>query len=143
MTTPIMSLFSRDDRPASQLTDDELKKGCVKWDPAVDNSYHYKPHLAPGLIFSILFGLSFLIHVAQTAIKRKWWYLAFALGALGRLQALLLHEANADSQFSGELMGWAARTDSHNCPYKDIDFMLQIAVLIIGKVCVFDPLTHF
>ncbi|KAL9115155.1 MAG: hypothetical protein Q9227_000949 [Pyrenula ochraceoflavens] len=114
MAATAMSLFIRDDRLASQLTDDQRKTGCVKWDPTVDNSYHYQPHLSAGLVFSIVFGLSTLVHLAQTTIKRKWWYLTFALGAIG------------------ELMGWAARTDSHYCPYKDLDFMLQIAVLIIS-----------
>ena len=57
-----------------------------------------------------------LAHLVQVIISRKWWYLAFVLGAMG------------------ELMGWAARLYAHSCPYNNQAFMLQIAILIIGKL---------
>lgn len=99
---------------ASQLDHKARGKGCVAWDPAVDNIFHYDPSLAAGVIFSVVFALSMLAHTAQTIISRKWWLLSFALGALG------------------ELMGWAARAAAHKCAYNDTLFKLQISVLIIA-----------
>lgn len=74
-------LFARSE--ASDLTDEERGKGCVAWDFNVSNGYNYRPSLAAGLVYTIAFALSLLVHLAQATIKRKWWYMAFAVGALG------------------------------------------------------------
>lgn len=78
-------LFTRS--KASDLADDDtaLGKGCIAWDPTVENDYNYKPNLGAGVVYTIFFSLSLIAHLAQSTIKRKWWYMAFALGALGML----------------------------------------------------------
>lgn len=69
---------------ATTLSKDDLAKGCVAWDPARDNAYHYVPNMAAGVIFCVFFGISVLAHITQTIMSRKWWYSAFALGAIGK-----------------------------------------------------------
>ena len=89
--------------------------GCVAFNPdAKLPTYGYDPTLAPGIVFSVVFGLTMLAHFAQTIQHRKWWYLSFGIGALS------------------ELVGWAARAAAHNCPYNKSLFSLQISILIIG-----------
>ena len=89
--------------------------GCVAFDPdAKLPTYGYDPTLAPGLVFSVVFGVTMLAHFAQAIQYRKWWYLTLGIGALS------------------ELMGWAARAAAHNCPYNKTIFSLQISILIIG-----------
>lgn len=34
----------------------------------------------------------------------------------------------------GEVIGWAGRTWSHNCPYQTNPFLIQICSLILGKL---------
>lgn len=99
---------------ASQVPHSQRGIGCYAFDPLADPPYGYDPSLSAGIVFSVVFGLSMLAHIAQFSIKRKWWYATFAIGALG------------------ELMGWAARAASHNCPYNNTLFTLQISVLIIS-----------
>ena len=82
--------------------------------PLTASYFQYDPTLAPGIVFSIVFGLIMLAHTVQTIQYRKWWYFSFAIGALA------------------ELMGWTARAAAHACPYNKDIFSLQIAILIIG-----------
>ena len=90
--------------------------GCVAFDPSAKLPvYGYDPSLAPGIVFSVVFGLTMIAHFYQAIRYRKWWYLTFAIGALG------------------ELIGWAARAAAHNCPYNKTLFSLQISILIIGE----------
>jgi hypothetical protein len=58
--------------------------GCVPWNPQLSNEYGYRPSLAPGLAFDILFCTSMLLHIFQASWKRTWWTLVFALGALSK-----------------------------------------------------------
>jgi len=46
-------------------------------------TYGYKPNLGARVIFLVVFFLSFVLHCAQMAIKRRWWYSMFAIGAPG------------------------------------------------------------
>ncbi|KAL1302764.1 hypothetical protein AAFC00_003111 [Neodothiora populina] len=89
--------------------------GCTPaWDPSFGNAYGYKPSLAGGIVFCVLFGLSMLVHVGQSIYYRSWWSMVFAVGALT------------------ELLGWAARTWSSECPYNANAFLMQITTLIIA-----------
>ena len=76
------ALFERA-RLASQLSHGARRRGCVAYEPSVIPTYNYKPSIVSGIIFVIVFFLSFVIHCAQTFIKRKWWYMTIAAGALG------------------------------------------------------------
>ncbi|GAB7346850.1 hypothetical protein MBLNU459_g1935t1 [Dothideomycetes sp. NU459] len=88
--------------------------GCTPWTPGVSNAYGYKPSLAAGIVYCVLFGLSMLFHVFQTIRTRAWWTIVFSIGALT------------------ELLGWAARTWSSECPYNSNAFLMQICTLIIA-----------
>ena len=112
---PITELVARYVGPPAHLLDNQDQgQGCVPYDPLAIPPYNYVPSVAPGVIYVVCFSLAFLGHILQTAISRKWWYSAFALGAMC------------------ELMGWAARLYSHWCPYANTPFVMQIAILIIG-----------
>ena len=68
---------------ASELTKHDRGNGCIKYEDGVDPSYGYKPSIVAGIIFTTVFFLSFTVHSVQVFIKRKWWYTALVLGALG------------------------------------------------------------
>ena len=77
-----MALYLRE--LAENLTSKQRAKGCVAYDPhARAPTYKYVPNLAAGLVFTIVFFLSFLAHTVQVTRSRKWWYSALALGAFG------------------------------------------------------------
>jgi len=77
-------------------------------------SYGYVPSLAPGVVFCVLFGISCIGHIIQTSQKHAWWFYVFAIGA------------------GVEVMGWAARAWSSQCPYNNDAFLMQISTLIIA-----------
>lgn len=83
-------------------------EGCHALDPAVGTSYGYYPSLGTGIAFCTLFGLSLLCHVGQAAWSRNWWCLTFAVGAVT------------------ELLGWAGRTWSADCPYNKTAFLSKL-----------------
>jgi uncharacterized membrane protein len=56
--------------------------GCAVYDPEVADLYGYRPELAAGIVFSILFFLSMTAHLIQGYMKRTWWTYVFAVGAL-------------------------------------------------------------
>ncbi|KAI9716411.1 MAG: hypothetical protein M1828_000353 [Chrysothrix sp. TS-e1954] len=118
MAAPIaelVQLFTRDNnQTASELQNTWSEQSCQAYDPSVETSYNYVPSLAPGVVFTVIFALSMVAHIAQTVLSRKWWYSSFAIGALA------------------ELMGWAARLAAHYCPYSGDLFSLQISILIIA-----------
>ena len=63
----------------------QLGNTCVRGIiPHVDNSYHYMPSLAAGIVFVALFALSMSGHVVQSIWKRTWWSMVFAAGALSK-----------------------------------------------------------
>ena len=68
---------------ASELTKKERGKGCVAYEDGVNPSYGYIPSVVAGVIFTVVFFISFTVHSVQVWIKRKWWYSLLALGALG------------------------------------------------------------
>ncbi|KAG7004447.1 sphingosine hydroxylase [Physcia stellaris] len=91
-----------------------IQNGCYDYRPDYETSYGYTPWLSAGIIFCTLFGLSGLVHIAQSIWTRQWWGFLFVLGALT------------------EVIGWAGRTWSAKCPYNNNAFLMQISTLIIA-----------
>ncbi|KAG9520557.1 RTA1-domain-containing protein, partial [Aureobasidium melanogenum] len=88
--------------------------GCVAYNPAQRTAYGYVPSLAAGVVYCVLFGLSMIAHTFQAVKTRALWNLVFAVGCLT------------------EILGWAARTWSSECPYNANAFLMQICTLIIA-----------
>ncbi|KAI0837055.1 RTA1-domain-containing protein [Hypoxylon sp. FL0890] len=84
--------------------------------PGFDYPYGYRPSLAAGIVFCVLFGIAFFGHTFQTIRLRRWTSALLTIGALT------------------ELIGWAGRTWSSECPYNRNAFLMQITTLIIGPV---------
>ncbi|KAI1474528.1 RTA1-domain-containing protein [Daldinia eschscholtzii] len=82
----------------------------------INYSYGYRPSLAAGVTFSILFGIAFFGHSFQTIRLKRWTSALLSVGALT------------------ELIGWIGRTWSAECPYNRNAFLMQITTLIIGPV---------
>ncbi|CRG85911.1 putative protein C17G6,02c [Talaromyces islandicus] len=93
---------------------DQLKNTCHAYVAGVDPAYNYVPSLGAGIAFSVLFGLSMALHTVQFIWKRTWWCSLFSIGAMV------------------ELLGWAARAWSAQCPYQMTAFLMQISTLIIA-----------
>ncbi|RKL00454.1 hypothetical protein BFJ68_g12726 [Fusarium oxysporum] len=100
--------------PLTQEQVDALRSGCHSLIKGIDTSYGYVPTLGAGIAFCALFGLSLLGHSVQFIRKRQWTSFAFAVGALT------------------EVIGWAGRTWSSECPYNNNAFLMQITTLIIA-----------
>ncbi|EED19947.1 RTA1 domain protein, putative [Talaromyces stipitatus ATCC 10500] len=94
----------------------ELQNNCHAWDPALynDTNYGYVPSLAAGIVFTVLFGLSMIAHTVQFIWTRWWWCSVFSVGAMV------------------EVLGWAGRAWSSQCPYMLTPFLMQISTLIIA-----------
>ncbi|TIA28363.1 RTA1-domain-containing protein [Aureobasidium pullulans] len=88
--------------------------GCEAYNPLQRTAYGYVPSLAAGIVYCVLFGLSMFFHVFQAIKTRALWNLVFAIGCLT------------------EVLGWAARSWSNECPYNANAFLMQICTLIIG-----------
>ncbi|KAI9716252.1 MAG: hypothetical protein M1812_005477 [Candelaria pacifica] len=87
---------------------------CQAWDGSGNGSYAYPPSLAPGIVFSIIFGFICIAHLWGTIKYRTPWLLFFVIG-------------------SGlECLGWIARAIGHICPYSRSMSTLEITVLIMG-----------
>ncbi|KAL2014299.1 hypothetical protein VTN00DRAFT_1824 [Thermoascus crustaceus] len=95
-------------------TTESLLDTCHALVPGVKTSYGYKPSVAAGIIFCALFGLSMIAHTVQLVWKRNWWCVVFSIGCLV------------------EVLGWAGRTWSSQCPYMSTAFLMQISTLIIA-----------
>ncbi|KAK5800512.1 hypothetical protein VI817_002724 [Penicillium citrinum] len=93
----------------------ELQIGCHAKIEGLDTSYGYVPTLGAGIAYCVLFGLSMLLHTFQFCWKRTWWASVFSVGCLV------------------EVIGWAGRTWSSECPYNSTAFLMQISTLIIGE----------
>ncbi|KAJ9195579.1 hypothetical protein DTO021D3_5035 [Paecilomyces variotii] len=91
-----------------------LSLTCHALIPGIDPPYGYQPSLAAGIVFCVLFGLSMLVHTVQALWKRNWWCFTFVVGCIT------------------EVLGWAARTWSSQCPYNGNAFLMQISTLIIA-----------
>ena len=92
--------------------------GCSAWNPAIENSYGYKPSLAAGIVFCILFAIFALGHLFR-------FVQFFTASSLLLFIAALL-----------EVLGWAARTWSSQCPYNKTAFLMQTTTLVIAPVFV-------
>ncbi|PTU18959.1 hypothetical protein P175DRAFT_0443198 [Aspergillus ochraceoroseus IBT 24754] len=88
---------------------------CAEYDPTVNpGSYGYRPSLAWGITFTVLFSLiaaAQLFHMLRT---RAFWTFFFIVGAIL------------------EIIGWVGRTVSYHCPYSRPCFLMQTATLIMG-----------
>ncbi|EAL92504.1 hypothetical protein KXX16_007030 [Aspergillus fumigatus] len=93
---------------------EQLRNSCHPLIDGIDTAYGYRPSLAAGIVFCTLFGLSMILHTVQFAWKRTWWCCVFSIGCLT------------------EVLGWAARTWSAQCPYNMTAFLMQISTLIIA-----------
>lgn len=114
-----------------------LEDTCHAIIDGVDNSYGYRPSVAAGVVFCILFGLSMVVHTVQFIWKRTWWCSVFAIGCLC-MYILYLHSIYGSiyvltSDNIAELIGWAGRLWSAECPYNGNAFLMQITTLIIGR----------
>lgn len=89
---------------------------CVRQYPIAGQAgpYGYKPSLAAGITFCVLFGIPLILHTFTSIRSRIWWQTVFAVGALT------------------EVIGWAGRTWSSECPYESNPFLIQITTLIIA-----------
>jgi len=82
--------------------------------PGYQTNYGYMPSLAAGIVFCVLFGISCIVHFIQATYTRAWWFYVFGIGA------------------GVEVMGWAARSWSSQCPYNSDAFLMQISTLIVA-----------
>ncbi|KAL4743417.1 RTA1 like protein-domain-containing protein [Aspergillus similis] len=92
----------------------QLQTGCHAYIDGIGTPYGYVPSLAAGIAFLVLFGLTMVGQAIQFAWKRTWWCAVFAVGSLT------------------EVIGWAGRTWSAECPYNTNAFLMQITTLIIA-----------
>ncbi|KAH8692708.1 RTA1 like protein-domain-containing protein [Talaromyces proteolyticus] len=93
---------------------EQLRGTCHAYIDGIDPAYNYVPSLAAGIVFCVLFGLTMAAHTVQFIWKRTWWCVLFSIGAMV------------------EVLGWAARTWSSQCPYQMTAFLMQISTLIIA-----------
>ncbi|KAL4810512.1 RTA1 like protein-domain-containing protein [Aspergillus unguis] len=93
----------------------QLQQGCYGYIEGYGTPYGYQPSLAAGIVFLVLFGLTMVVQIGQSYWKKTWWCLVFVVGSLT------------------EVIGWAGRTWSAECPYNTNAFLMQITTLIIGK----------
>ena len=128
------SLFQRDGDAydlKSRLT------GCVAYNAnAKTPGYGYDLHAAPGVIFTLVFGISALAHIVQSFRSQKLSYLTFAVGALCTYcfhNSILLVHFTLTIFLIGECLGWLARAAAHHCPYHKHLFSIQISILILGE----------
>ena len=101
--------------PRRALSND-LLNGCHDLISGVLPSYGYKPSLAAGAVFCVLFFVLFIGHIFRAFQFRKWTSYVLATGALV------------------EFLGWAGRTWSSQCPYNQSAFLMQITTLVIAPV---------
>ncbi|KAH7244561.1 RTA1 like protein-domain-containing protein [Fusarium redolens] len=96
--------------------DQDLRKGCHSLVTGIHTSYGYAPTTSAGIVFCILFRLSTISHIIQLGRSKVWWCIVFVVGGLV------------------EIIGWAGRTWSSQCPYNSTAFLMQISTLIIAPV---------
>jgi hypothetical protein len=94
----------------------DLLLNCHAAIPGIENAYHYSPSLAAGVVFSVLFGLSFLLHSVRAVQYKRWGSYCLIIGAVV------------------ECIGWAGRTWNAQCPYNKAAFLMQISTLVIAPV---------
>jgi hypothetical protein len=125
----------------------QLQTGCHAYIDGIGTPYGYVPSLAAGIVFLVLFGLTMVGQAIQFAWKRTWWCAVFAVGSLSKYFFTLRFFCTVCSYhtITAEVIGWAGRTWSAECPYNTNAFLMQITTLIIGKppnhTCFTDPPT--
>jgi hypothetical protein len=55
----------------------------VPYDASITSPYAYDLSFSAGIVFIIFFSTSALAHCAQICSSGSWWYIIFALGAIG------------------------------------------------------------
>ncbi|KAJ5234681.1 RTA1-domain-containing protein [Penicillium citrinum] len=95
---------------------EKLSVGCHAHLSGYRTSYDYIPSKGAGIVFCLLFGITFIAHIVQFTWKKTWWCSVFAIGS------------------AVEVLGWAGRTWNADCPYNSTAFMIQISTLIIAPV---------
>ncbi|KAL4786159.1 RTA1 like protein-domain-containing protein [Aspergillus varians] len=93
---------------------EQMQSGCYAYVEGYDTPYGYQPSLAAGIVFLVLFSLTMVGQMVQMIWKRTWWCSVFLIGSLT------------------EVIGWAGRTWSAQCPYNSPAFLMQITTLIIA-----------
>ncbi|KAJ0424179.1 RTA1 like protein-domain-containing protein [Aspergillus carlsbadensis] len=93
---------------------ERIRSGCHAPIEGFNSPYGYNPSIAAGVVFLVLFALTMIGHIAQMVWKRTWWMAVFWIGSLT------------------EVLGWAGRTWSAECPYNGDAFLMQITTLIIA-----------
>ncbi|KAK8092004.1 hypothetical protein PG997_002365 [Apiospora hydei] len=86
--------------------------------PGVPYNYGYRPSLAAGASFIVLFAFALIYHLTLSMRKKRWVSVALSYGAFV------------------ELIGWVGRTWGSQCPYNQHAYLMQIVTLIIGPVFV-------
>ncbi|PYI08371.1 RTA1 like protein, partial [Aspergillus sclerotiicarbonarius CBS 121057] len=76
--------------------------------------YGYRPSLAWGVVFTVLFTLIAIAQLVHLIRTRAFWTFFFIMGAVL------------------EVLGWVARAVSYHCPYSRACFLMQTATLIMG-----------
>lgn len=84
----IMDSFLLDSRATKGSSARAYGLGCHAYNPNIRTAFGYRPSLAAGIVFVILFSLITIAHIVQVGISRKWWYLVFVAGALGEYPLL-------------------------------------------------------
>ncbi|GAT26796.1 RTA1 domain protein [Aspergillus luchuensis] len=102
----------------------QLTYGCHAKIDGYGTSYGYVPSLAAGIVFCVLFA-----GVEEDLVVRclrSWMYQYANPSYKSPLQPY------ANSAITAEILGWAARTWSAECPYNGTAFLMQISTLIIA-----------
>ena len=116
---------------------EKLVVGCHAYRSDYPTSYDYIPSKGAGVVFCLLFGITFVAHVVQFTWKKTWWCSVFAIGSAGMDSSLNFAFVSSDAdQQTVEVLGWAGRTWNADCPYNSTAFMIQISTLIIGKLAI-------
>ncbi|KAK8015584.1 Rta1 domain protein [Apiospora marii] len=84
--------------------------------PGVPYSAGYRPSLAAGVTFIIIFFSVYAYHVAMSITRKRWASIALAYGAFA------------------ELIGWAGRTWAAQCPYSQHAYVMQTVTLTIAPI---------
>ncbi|KAK8076538.1 hypothetical protein PG994_003810 [Apiospora phragmitis] len=79
-------------------------------------SYGYRPSLAAGVSFIVLFAFAVVYHLVLSHNKKRWASVALAYGA------------------ATEMIGWIGRTWGSQCPYNQHAYLMQMIPLTIAPV---------
>lgn len=94
----------------------DLLLHCHALIPGIDPAYGYKPTFSAGIVFCVLFGITFMVHLVRCFQYRRWTSICLFIGSIV------------------ECIGWAGRTWSSKCPYNKTAFLIQISTLVIAPI---------